>query len=66
MSSISPFSSANILPPTIPHTGPSLSSESEDEVEKDNHPAMPVASINPSHDQAMTQSGKLSNISICS
>ena len=65
MSSISPFSSANILPPTIPHTGPSLSSESEDEVEKDNQSAMPVASINPSHDQVITQPGKYLVTSIC-
>ena len=31
MSSISPLTTANILPPTIPTIGPSLSSESEDE-----------------------------------
>ena len=31
MSSISPLTTTNILPPTIPHIGPSLSSESEDE-----------------------------------
>ena len=31
MSTISPFKTANILPPTIPPVGPSLSSESEDE-----------------------------------
>ena len=31
MSSISPLITANILPPTIPHIGPSLSSESEEE-----------------------------------
>ena len=31
MSSISPLTTANILPPTIPNIGPALSSESEDE-----------------------------------
>ena len=31
MSSLSPFTTANILPPTIPPIGPSLSSESEDD-----------------------------------
>ena len=34
MSSISPLTTANILPPTIPPIGPSLSSESEDEGDK--------------------------------
>ena len=31
MSSLSPLTTANILPPTIPNIGPALSSESEDE-----------------------------------
>lgn len=34
MSSISPLTNTNILPPTIPYIGPSLSSESEDEGEE--------------------------------
>ena len=62
MSSISPFSTSNILPPTIPQTGPSLSSESEDEGDKNNPLSTDDHSINPINDQVVGQSGKFSFI----
>ena len=58
MSSISPFSTSNILPPTIPQTGPSLSSESEDEGDKTNPLSTDDRSINQTNDQVVVQSGK--------
>ena len=61
MSSISPFKTANILPPTIPPTGPSLSSESEDEGEKEkvNQPIAGEVSRNQIHAHMTSQSGKV-------
>ena len=58
MSSLSPFSTSNILPPTIPHTGPSLSSESEDEGERNNPASVVERSTNVAHDPVSTHSGK--------